>query len=180
MRNVFLHIVLVLLLAGCRANKVTKAQDSRVQTDEACTELRRTDSLWSSATARKTIRIEFYEPQDTLLPIAHFSECPFLTVKDFGLPRLSPTITEAGAFGAVKSIEILDEKTECMSAISGMDSVVERKIAESENKSETVDEISGKENNFESMVKSIKMLLIGAILAMWVLLCKINEKKNRK
>lgn len=165
-------MILCLFMTGCRMNKESKVSRSRVYADEIGMVLRRVDSLSGTISEKRNLTIDFYPP----------------TVTDYlstGNPipaapsAIFSSAAQGGGFGAVKRIEILDEKTECMSDISGMDSVVERKIAESEN-SETVDEISGKENNFESMLKSVKMLLIGAILAMWVLLCKIKEKKNRK
>lgn len=167
MRIVFLYMILCLFMTGCRMNQESKVSRSRVYADEIGMVLRRVDSLSGTISEKRNLTIDFYPPTGTGNPIPAAPSAIFSSA------------TQGGGFGAVKRIEILDEKTECMSAISGMDSDVERKIAESEN-SETVDEISGKENNFESMLKSIKMLLIGAILAMWVLLCKIKEKKNRK
>lgn len=170
MRIVFLYMILCLFMTGCRMNKESKVSRSRVYADEIGMVLRRVDSLSGTISEKRNLTIDFYPPTVTD-DLSTGNPIPAAPSAIFS------AAAQGGGFGAVKRIEILDEKNECMSAISGMDSDVE--ITESEN-SETVDEISGKENNFESMLKSIKMLLIGAILAMWVLLCKIKEKKNRK
>lgn len=150
-----------MICGGCRSRKETHVVSRSDLQSAASLEARRLDSVSLSDNFFKYVNIEFFPP-------------------DSARHAIQTVEGEAVPLGALRRVTVTTGQSCTVTHVVADTASARTEIAESENKSETVDEISGKENNFESMVKSIKMLLIGAILAMWVLLCKINEKKNRK
>lgn len=158
---IILFVVILIAADGCRsrreAHRVTRSDLSL----EAVLEARHLDSVSLSDNFFEQLIFEFFPP-------------------DSARHAIQTVEGEAVPLGALRRVTVTTGQSSTVTHVVADTASARTEIAEAETKSETVDENSGKKNDFESMVKSIKMLLIGAILAMWVLLCKINEKKNRK
>lgn len=134
-------------LGGCRAKRELKASEWHAQSSELEVQSRKIDSLSTSMAERKTIRIEYYQPE------AYSAD----TVSQ-------PSI----GIGAVKSIVIETEKSGCWSAITATDSVVEVKnVSESDFKS--VDESVER-------TKDTLPLMVGIIALIVAVCCLITYK----
>lgn len=166
MRIVFLYMILCLFMTGCRMNKESKVSRSRVYADEIGMVLRRVDSLSGTMSEKRYLTIDFYPPTDDLSTGNPIPAAP---------SAIFSSAAQGGGFGAVKRIEILDEKNECMSAISGMDSDVERKIAESD--FESVDESVEKKKNTLPLDIGLAALLVAACSFILYKRRNRNEKK---
>ena len=143
MKHFFLFISCLILvtLGGCRAKRELKASEWHAQSSELEVQSRKIDSLSTSMAERKTIRIEYYQPE------AYSAD----TVSQHSI-----------GIGAVKSIVIETEKSGCWSAITATDSVVEVKnVSESDFKS--VDESQAKERfNTLPLAVCIASLIVAA------------------
>lgn len=149
MKHFFLFISCLILvtLGGCRAKRELKASEWHAQSSELEVQSRKIDSLSTSMAERKTIRIEYYQPE------AYSAD----TVSQ-------PSI----GIGAVKSIVIETEKSGCWSAITATDSVVEVKnVSESDFKS--VDESVER-------TKDTLPLMVGIIALIVAVCCLITYK----
>lgn len=135
-------------LAGCRASKESKAQSERTAESEIGVELRKADGLWSSIAESRRFKIEFYPSFyniDSELSVGNGTSIAFTGSRSPAAP-LGQAVADLGTFpftgdcggglGAVKSIEILTEKTEDMGGIRTTDSVSGQKSYTKETRQE--------------------------------------------
>ena len=151
MRKDFLFILLLIwmgFLGGCRAKSETSSSRSSTVAAEIGVELRKADSLWSSLAESRRLKIEFYPSFyniDSELAVGNGTSIAFTGSRSLAAP-LGQAVADVGTFpftgdcggglGAVKSIEILTEKTEDMGGIRTTDSVSGQKSYTKETRQE--------------------------------------------
>jgi hypothetical protein len=137
-----MFLELVCLLVGCRAKLDTSSSMKRQQTDVIGLELRRADSLWGSSSERLTYKIEFYAPweiagqacndnqgekytearQNPATPKVLGDQAAPVSTMSEALLGQSPQGGLGFGMGAVKSIEITNEKNNEVSSTTIVDS----------------------------------------------------------
>lgn len=147
MRKTFFFILLFLswaAMVGCRSSREVKASERLTQSTIIDVEAHRLDSLWSLLTERYQVHIEFFNPNE------------FLPLKDNlpenteGSPKPATTVTQQGAapsstmsansqfppqgvspgvggMGAVKSVDIVAERTQQEQSLSQADTTAASK-----------------------------------------------------
>ena len=142
MRKTFCFIVICFFVgavcAGCRSSRELKASERRTQSATIDVEAHRLDSLWSLLIERYHIHIEFFDPNAVLPHKDNLPESP----KGSPKPTTAATRQEAapslgmsansqfqpqsvspgvGGMGAVKSIDIVAERTQQEQSLSQAD-----------------------------------------------------------
>lgn len=184
----FLFIVLLVLLScflgGCRAKSETSSSRSSTVAAEIGVELRKADSLWSSLAESSRLKIEFYPPyynigaeMPTTESLGTGTSIAFTGSRSPAAP-LGQAVADLGTFpftgdcggglGAVKSIEILTEKTEDMGGIRTTDSVSGQKSYTKETRQEERASEARHDNGTVAILAVVAGLVVLAIACLLI------------
>ena len=136
-KNLFIILFLSLVVAGCRASREVHTTQQQHQSSNIDVEAHRLDSLWSLLVERFRIHVEFFNPNEL-----QDNNSESLTTESNGFTGLWPTnhttqqgtaprvgqssnvqpSSGIGGLGAVKSLDIVAERTQSEQSLSQADS----------------------------------------------------------
>ena len=185
-KNLYIILVLSLvILAGCRASREVNTTQQQHQSSNIDVEAHRLDSLWSLLVERYHVHVEFFNPNE-VLPQPSNTEgspkptnatlqgtAPSSTKPADGL-ALDPSWGGIGGLGAVKSLDIVAERTQSEQSLSQADSTAVSKT-ESDEARQTEKESEARQDNGTWVIVSV-VAAVTFIIALIIVLKKFLKK----
>lgn len=163
-----------MLLSGCRSKLETSRDHSRQLTEEIGVVLRKADSLSSTLAEKQNVKIEFYPPTyfNPSTNTSNHSSPADPTASSLG--GNSPMGGIAGGMGAVKSIEITNERNTSSSSASQTDSTAVSKTEEADETHKDTRTEARQDNGTVATVSIVAALLVLALA--WLFIKKFLKK----
>lgn len=199
MRRIFFFIIIFLELVaafGCRSQRQVSVVETRNQSDEIDVVAHRLDSLWSHLVEWYHVHVEFFNPNEVRQPYTDTTGSPQSLTKATqqgatpclanhpidSSPRTSQrgkcpafdAVNDMGWFGAVKSIDIVAERTQSEQSLSQTDSTAVYKT-ESDEARQTEKASEARQDNGTWAILAI-VAAVTFIVALIIVLKKFTKK----
>ena len=189
-KNLYIILVLSLvILAGCRASREVHTSQQQHQSSNIDVEAHRLDSLWSLLVERYHVHVEFFNPNEL-----QDNNSESLTTESNGFTGLwstnhttqqgtAPCVGQSsnlppssgiGGLGAVKSLDIIAERTQSEQSLSQADSTAVSKT-ESDEARQTEKESEARQDNGTWAIVSV-VAAVTFIIALIIVLKKFLKK----